>query len=226
MPSILCVESSVDYSSVCIAQGGKVLVNHNISEHFAHSKYLASAIEKVIIDAKMSFSDLDAIAISAGPGSFTALRVGASLVKGICYIHNIPLLTINTLDIIAAAYKKEPYDLIIPTIDARRNEAYISIIDQEGKHLLRDTPFIFTEQSFEAYQPKSILVCGNAADKAKRLISPQITVNYVQSEPKASDMIEIAEDLFHNKVFADVAYFSPNYVKPPNITTPKKKLIP
>lgn len=226
MSLILCVESSVDFSSVCISQDGKLVLNRDITENFAHSKYLASAIEQLMTDSKTSFEDLDAISISAGPGSFTALRVGTSLVKGICYIHEIPLIAINTLDIIAKPYENESYDLIIPTIDARRNEAYISIIDKKAHHLVKDQPHIFTEDSFEEYQSKRILICGNAADKAKGLIKANSAINYDQSEPKALNMVQLAEMLFQEKNFADVAYFSPNYVKPPNITTPKKKLIP
>jgi len=226
MSLILCVESSVDFSSVCIARDGKLVLNHEITKKFSHSKYLAPAIDELMNKAKIKFDDLDAISISEGPGSFTALRVGTSLVKGICYIHDIPLIAINTLDIIAKPFEKEGFDLLIPTIDARRNEAYISVIDNKDHHLVQDQPHIFTWDSFKEYQSKSILICGNAANKAKDLINTDHTINYSQTEPKAVHMIELTEAQLHDKNFADVAYFSPNYVKPPNITTPKKKLIP
>lgn len=230
MALILCIESSADYCSVCIANGEVIIASAKSDETYAHSKYLAVLIKTCIEQSHMTLQDMDAVALSAGPGSYTSLRVGASLAKGICYTISKPLITIPSLHIIAYPFLStmEPSQLLIPTIDARRDEAYITVIDADMKEVEALQAHIFIQTSFMDLIKRGheLIFCGNAADKASRIITELSNQKFIQSEPSAQNMVSLAQQYFASKSFADVAYFQPEYLKSPNITTPKKSLIP
>ena len=230
MATILCIESSADYCSVCIADGETIIASAKSEQTYAHSKYLAVLIKDCIKQSGMSIQLMDAVALSAGPGSYTSLRVGASLAKGICYSIAKPLITIPSLHIIAYPFLTalESPQLLIPTIDARRDEAYITVLGCDMKEIEALQAHIFTKTSFSHLVSKGhqLIFCGNAADKAGRLIQDHSGVKFIQSEPTAKDMVSLSQEYFASESFADVAYFQPEYLKSPNITTPKKSLIP
>ncbi len=229
MAKILCIESSADYCSVCIADGDEVLAATASEETYAHSKYLAVLIKDCIDQSSYALQQMDAIALSAGPGSYTSLRVGASIAKGMCYTAAKPLIVIPSLHIIAQPYLAalQTSQLIIPTIDARRDEAYITVLNGQNEEIEPLQAYIFEEHSFIEYADKGIelIFCGNAADKAGSLISDHKGKSFRQSVPTAKDMVAMAQQSYSSGTFADVAYFQPEYLKSPNITTPKKSLI-
>ena len=230
MAIILCIESSADYCSVCISDGGNVISSKISQETYAHSRYLAVIIQECIDRSSYTLQQMDAIALSGGPGSYTSLRVGASIAKGICYTINKPLIVVPSLHIIAQPYvaSLQSSQLVIPTIDARRDEAYITVLNGQGEAEIPLKAYIFDNLSFSDYTKKGIelIICGNAADKAGRLISDHERKTFIQSEPMATDMVAIAQRSYASETFADVAYFQPEYLKSPNITTPKKSIIP
>lgn len=229
MATIINIESSADFCSISIFDDLRLLSFRDSNEKYSHSKLLAVLIKDCLFEANLNPSDLDGVGISAGPGSYTGLRVGASIAKGMCYSLDIPLITIDSLHIIAAAFFDANTDSgsIIPTIDARRQEAYISIFSKNGQMLEESVPHIFSSESFSDYtkQNKSITICGNAANKAKSILTAHKNIDFIQSYPSAKSMGPIAYQRFLNENFSDTAYFEPNYIKSPNITTQKKTLI-
>lgn len=229
MAFILNIESTADFCSVSVFNGLELVSFLESTEKHSHSKLLAVLIKDCLAAAQLSTTDLDAIGLAAGPGSYTGLRVGASIAKGMCYSLNIPLITIDSLHIIAAPFfnNEEGSGFIIPTIDARRQEAYISIFDIKGKNLEESVPHIFINESFSDYYNENtrLIICGNAADKAKGILIEDTSIIFTQSYPSAKFMGEIAHKLFSEQIFSDTAYFEPNYIKSPNITTQKKPLI-
>lgn len=228
MKLILCIESTADFCSVCLFNGDEIISYTFSEEKYAHSRYLAVLIDNCLKDKDLAPHQLVAIAVSSGPGSYTGLRVGASIAKGMCYSLQIPLIAIDSLHILASPYFKEETSdsIIIPTIDARRDEAYISHYKTSGEQLIESIPHIFTNESFyEYHEDKQVIICGNAAQKASQIIENRKNLVFYQTLPTAKSMGKLALAAFEGQNFADTAYFEPNYIKSPNITTPKKPLI-
>jgi tRNA threonylcarbamoyladenosine biosynthesis protein TsaB len=224
---ILCIESTAFHSSVALFEGETLIINKDSAVPNSHSEILAQMIADILTQGQLKPIDLDAIAVSSGPGSYTSLRVGASLAKGMCFALDIPLIALDSLLITAFPYFsiEESSDfMVIPTIDARRDEAYISIYGHTGEQLEAAHPHIFDQNSFVHLNREKILICGNAAKKAGDLIQDS-RIKIEDSHPRAIYMGSLAYEQFKAKSFADVAYFEPNYIKLPNITTPKKPLI-
>lgn len=223
MATILCIESAVEQCSVCLSKDSEVLIDSVSEQKFSHSETLVTQIKYCFDSGNINVQSIDAIAISEGPGSYTGLRVGASVAKGMCYSLNKPLIAINTLEIIAFPFRDSP--IIISTVDARRNEAYVAIFGKGLKPIEDPTPHIFGPESFRSYLgQKGVIVCGTAAAKASPLMDIG-SFEYHPTSPQARDMAHLATSLFEKSTFVDTAYFEPNYIKPPNITTAKKKLI-
>lgn len=228
MKLILCIESTADFCSVCLFKGDEIISYTSSEEKYAHSRYLAVLIDNCLKEKDFTPQNLDAIAISSGPGSYTGLRVGAAIAKGMCYALTIPMIAIDSLHILASPYFNEDItdSIIIPTIDARRDEAYISHFNNKGEQLIKSTPHIFTNQSFfEYHEDEQLIICGNAAHKASQIIENRKNVVFYQTLPTAKAMGKKALEEFERQNFANTAYFEPNYIKSPNITTPKKPLI-
>lgn len=229
MALIINIESSADFCSVSVFKGLDLLSLKDSNEKHAHSRLLAVLITDCLSEVNLKPSDLDCVGLSAGPGSYTGLRVGASIAKGMCYSLDIPLITIDSLQIIAADFFDIDKDagIIIPTIDARRQEAYISIFSIKGQILEESVPHIFTPESFSEYTKDndSLIICGNAANKAKNILLDGQNIDFIQSYPTAKSMGPLVYERFLTETFSDTAYFEPNYIKSPNITTQKKPLI-
>ena len=188
-----------------------------------HSQKITLLIQEVLKDSGLAISDLSAVAISAGPGSYTGLRVGTSCAKGLCFASDIPLIAVPTLDLVVQPFLKADADLIIPMIDARRMEVYYNVYEASGKQLSETDNLIIEANSFEELRSKKLLFCGDGAHKVKNVIDhPDFSVQ--STYPHAADMAQIATQRFDNQLFEDIAYYSPFYFKPPNITKSKKKL--
>ncbi len=169
-----------------------------------------------------NLNDIDAVAVSKGPGSYTGLRVGLSTAKGICYSLEIPLISINSLSILAAGLDVTAYEAIIPMIDARRMEVYMSIYNSGLETLEETKAFIIDQESLEILykQYSSIVFCGNGAFKCEPFARKNDLIS--NQGLSAKFMIDLSYTAFLAKNFEDLAYFEPFYLKSPNITKSKQ----
>ena len=219
---ILCIETATDICSVALSNEGKEISNETISDGRRHSSQLAIIIEKCLNSGGVGKKALKAIAISNGPGSYTGLRVGASMAKGLCYGLGIPLITISSLRCMAASLVNTSHP-VMATIDARRMEAYTAIY-KKGVEIEAISSRIWTAEEFDklrlAYP--ELCICGDGIEKALEAVEipPSITIS--PNEANATLMCDIAYRKYQKKDFSNIAYHSPQYYKSPNITTSKR----
>ena len=228
MTKILNIETSTTVCSVCISEDAKCKC---FRENFAgnnHSELIGVFTQEVLAEAAIEPKDLDAVALSIGPGSYTGLRIGTSFAKGLCYGSELKLITIPTLKIIAQnakeKYSIEEDALLCPMIDARRMEVYNCIYDTALNEVRETQPEIINENSFaEILENKKVYFCGNGASKCKQYITHENAIFLDDVFPLATSMITLAEEAFAKDEFADVAYFEPFYLKAAHVTLPKVK---
>ena len=228
-PLILNIESATGICSVCISSGLDILDFQEADEVFQHAKVLTKLIDNCLKKSGLRLNELDAIALSSGPGSYTSLRVGASTAKGICYALNKPLISVDTLQSLAiAAQKEKAIDeaFYCPMIDARRMEVYCNLFDGNGKPISETSAKVINEESFDGYfeKGKKVIFCGNGAAKCMGTITSPFAI-FFPSECSAAHFPLLSMRHLENKKFEDVAYFVPHYLKPPNITIPKNKTL-
>ncbi len=226
MNYILHIESATDICSVAISANNTILAINEEINSLKHSELITLQIKDVMDKAKIMFDSLSAVSLSEGPGSYTSLRVGMSAAKAICYGNDIPLIGVNTLQSLAymsRSNSKEKY-LVCSMIDARRMEVYASLFTQKMDVIFENEPIILDENTFSNYFDAGykIIFSGNGADKTKKLFQ-HLNSEYSNIVCSSKNLINIATNKFQNKQFEDIAYFSPNYIKPPNITKPKVK---
>ena len=191
-----------------------VSTKENLSEKYSHSEMLTVLIKSMLEEKKVSINDLDAIAVSKGPGSYTGLRIGVSTAKGLCYGLNIPLISISTLH--AMAYQginlvKSKY--YCPMIDARRLEVYAAVFDSKA-NLVRDIQAdIVDEVTYSLFLHKKVVFFGDGALKCKQAINNPNAHFIKDVYPSANDLGLLGMKKFINKDFEDVAYFEPYYLK-------------
>lgn len=224
---ILNIETSTEVCSVCLSSQKLILSERSVPDTYAHSSILTGLIKELFKESNLKVSDLDAIAVSKGPGSYTGLRVGASLAKGICYAINCPLIEINTLHAIAfSAYQQlETNGLYIPMIDARRNEVYLSIY-KNNKELKGPMALILNKDFFEKLIKENlpIIISGNGADKAWEMLHSDLELIHYPARCSAVMLAPLAFEALQKNDFTNIAQFSPFYLKPPNITYAKNKI--
>ena len=225
MNYILHIDTTTKKCSVALAQDGDLMIQKELlSEEFSHSEQLHPFIEEVLKESGLKSSSLSAIAISKGPGSYTGLRIGVAAAKGLCFALDLPLIALNTLEIMVQPYEVSPYSFIIPMLDARRMEVYTAIFDETKKWIQETMAEVLTENTFTSIvNEQSCLIIGDGAIKFKTLY-PKINASY-SSEihyPVAKDMITLAWKKFNAKEFEDLAYFEPFYLKDFQTTPPKK----
>ena len=225
MNYILHIDTTTKKCSVALAQDGELMIQKELlSEEFSHSEQLHPFIEEVLKESGLKSSSLSAIAISKGPGSYTGLRIGVSAAKGLCFALDLPLIALNTLEIMVQPYEVSPYSFIIPMLDARRMEVYTAIFDETKKWIQETTAEVLTENTFTSIvNEQSCLIIGDGAIKFKTL-HPKINASYTNEihYPVAKDMITLAWKKFNAKEFEDLAYFEPFYLKDFQTTPPKK----
>ena len=226
MSKILNIETSTTVCSVSLSENG---ICKCVRENFNgnnHSELIGVFTQEVLAEAGVEPKDLDAVALSIGPGSYTGLRIGTSFAKGLCYGSDLKLITIPTLKIIAQnakeKYSIEDDALLCPMIDARRMEVYNCIYDASLGQERETQPEIIDENSFaEILQSKKVYFCGNGAAKCKQYLTHENAIFLDEVFPLATSMISLAEDAFAKNDFADVAYFEPFYLKAAHVTLPK-----
>jgi tRNA threonylcarbamoyladenosine biosynthesis protein TsaB len=213
MSLILNIDTALDTASVCLSEDGNALQLSFSEDQKDHASWLHTEITKLLKKRGQGINDLDAVAVSIGPGSYTGLRVGLAAAKGFCYALQIPLITVNSLKIIALAAKSEAVNLICPLIDARRMEVFTAIYD---KVLVEKNPphaLILDEKSFASQLVTGeILFCGNGVKKLQPLLS-DTNACFSTAIADASHLAQLSFACYKNKEFADLAYVEPLYVK-------------
>ncbi len=183
------------------------------NKQYSHAERLHIYMDNAIKDGNINPSDLDAIAISKGPGSYTGLRIGVSAAKGLCYALDKPLISIPTLEVLAHRIKIEA-GIIVSMLDARRMEVYCAVFDREY-NLIRDTKAeVLNTSSFDEYLEKGkVYFIGNGVEKTKGLISHDNAVFVENKLPSAHEMCNLSYTKFTKKQYEDLAYFEPFYLK-------------
>ena len=226
MGVILNLETSSTNCSVCLAKDGVILAMKELnSENYSHAEKLHVFIEEVMNEAALKMQDLEAIAVSKGPGSYTGLRIGVSAAKGLCYALDVPLVSVSTLKSMASQLKSVDEDaLVIPVLDARRMEVYSAVFDNHLNQVRETKAEIIDEQSFEEYiGSTSVHFLGSGAEKIKGIFNSDNLTFHLDVVPSAKEMALISFDKFKNKDFEDVAYFEPYYLKDFVLQTKKDK---
>jgi len=224
MAIILCIETATSVCSVAIARDHTLIASRESHKKNAHASLVSVFIDETIKEAGLKFEDIDAVAVSKGPGSYTGLRIGVSTAKGLCYALNIPMIAISTPRSMAAGmieYLKKEQDnpdlstLVCPMIDARRMEVYSAIYTMDNEEIRKIEADIIESVSFEEYLQKSpVYFFGDGAEKCKETLSHQPNAHFNEFVfPSALHMIDLAFERFHSKQFVDVAYFEPFYLK-------------
>ena len=227
MSLILNIETATDICSICISRNEETLIIKEADKEYSHTAEITVLIQGCCAEAGITLNQLDAVAVSEGPGSYTSLRVGASTAKGICYALDKPLIAINTLQSIAATtIKNKKLDAYYaPMIDARRMEVYTSLFDKDMNIILDTHAKIIDEHSFQDFfeDGHKIIFSGNGAPKCQNAIKSFHAI-FSSEICSAANLVSLSFLAFQNKDFSDAAYFSPSYFKSPNITIPRKTL--
>jgi tRNA threonylcarbamoyladenosine biosynthesis protein TsaB len=210
---VLNIETATKNCSVAIAKNGETVICKEVAtEGYSHAEKLHVFIEELLKNVSITFQDIKAIAVSKGPGSYTGLRIGVSAAKGLCYALGIPLISIDTLSLLAAQVVEND-GLIVPMIDARRMEVYSAIFNA-NKEIIREVKSeVLSEHSFVNYTQKIYFV-GDSNAKAKLVLTNS---NFVFKDdiiyPSSRFMSDLSYRKFLISEFEDVAYFEPCYLK-------------
>ncbi|CAG5077925.1 tRNA (adenosine(37)-N6)-threonylcarbamoyltransferase complex dimerization subunit type 1 TsaB [Parvicella tangerina] len=212
---ILNIETSGKTCSVCLGKDGQILgVNEVHPEGYVHAEQLNILIESLLRDNEVTMRDLDAVAVSAGPGSYTGLRIGVASAKGFCYALGIPLIALNSLEIMMQVYHqwfKLEEAMYVPMIDARRMEVYMAAYEKGAEIIPPEAKVI--DETFMQNTKKDVVLFGDGADKLKELkFSDKIKIKE-GFQTSASGMVDLSYQKYINDDFEDVAYFDPLYLK-------------
>lgn len=217
MANILCIETSDKICSVSFLENEMIIKTIFGTEINDHASQLAVIINKIFKETNKRISELHAVALSSGPGSYTGLRIGTSIAKGICYAAEIPLISINTLQAIADGFiQKHTLNdfLVCPLIDARRMEAYYSVFNSEMQIVSNQNSIILTQDSFqELLSENKIYFIGTGAKKFQTIAQTKNAFFFPDYQVSSSDLASLALLAFRQKVFSDLSSFEPNYIK-------------
>lgn len=221
MVYILNIETATKNCSVSISKNGNLVALIELSEaQFNHAEKLHVFIKEVLNESKIKFSHLNAIAVSKGPGSYTGLRIGVSAAKGLCYALNIPLISVDTLAILARKVQIET-GYIVPMIDARRMEVFTQVFDETNNEITNAEALIIDENAFTEFN-QQLHILGDGALKCKEVLTDaKFVFNDDFQYPSAKEMIQLSYQKFQQNMFEDVAYFEPYYLKDFMLTTKK-----
>jgi len=212
MSYILHINTALDNASVSLADNEHVIAERLSNSQKEHASFLQVAISEITTTTGIPLKNLSAVAVINGPGSYTGLRVAMSGAKGICFALSIPLITVNTLEWMAAACKEEA-DLFCPMIDARRMEVFTAMYDHEKIEVAPPTAMILEPESFKTVlEAKNVLFFGNGAEKFSTIINHP-NASFMPVFPGTKELAEIAWNRYQERTFADLAYAEPLYVK-------------
>ena len=234
MALILAIETGTDICSVALVRDGELIALRESDEERNHAKKIAVFVDELLRENGIAADDLDAVAVSKGPGSYTGLRIGVSFAKGLCYGQCIPLVAVGSLDSLVEV-AREDYDAgiidvenwseatLCPMIDARRMEVYTQLFNAEGEAQSDVEAKIIDEDSFSAERNgKPFVIFGSGAKKCAEVLEG---ATFIEVVPSARGMARLAEQAFADGKTEDVAYFEPYYLKDFVVTTSKKNLL-
>ena len=222
MAIILNLETATTNCSVSVARNGDLLalVEEN-GMRYSHAEQLHNFIADGLTEAGISFDQLDAVAVSKGPGSYTGLRIGVSAAKGLCFALDIPLISVHTLKILASSIEVDG-GYIIPLLDARRMEVYAAVYDGTYKEIKPAWAEIIIPESFKEFvEADRAYLVGPGAEKCKGVLSHGNFVIETQRVPSAGEMSRLSYEKFKEEEFENNAYFEPFYLKDFITTKPK-----
>lgn len=238
MAKILLIETATEVCSAAIAVNGEIVAIAEEQHTLRHAELLTLQIDACVKESGIPLIGIDAVAVSRGPGSYTSLRVGASIAKGICYSLGKPLIAVDTLLSLAWAAREimlptgihASSALYIPMLDARRQEVWTAIYDDTLRQVTEAQPIIITNNLFNNYiepashkaQTVSFVFSGNGSLKLMNETFSERAVFSAVKFCSTRHLARLSEQYFQNTDFEDIAYFEPVYMKPPNITTPGK----
>jgi tRNA threonylcarbamoyladenosine biosynthesis protein TsaB len=220
---ILQIETSTTNCSVALSGNGITIAVQEVSNGYSHAENLHVFIKEILENNNLKFTDLNAVAVSKGPGSYTGLRIGVSAAKGLCFALDLPLIAIETLEVLAQQVTvKTGY--IVPMIDARRLEAYTKVYDANYKAVREIQAQILDATSFSNFLEKDTVVfVGNKTEITQEIITHS-SAQFINSVPSAKEMSALAYDKYKKNDIEDVAYFEPYYLKDFLVTPAKKKI--
>ena len=220
MSLILNIDTATEKASVCIASETQVIASLENHHQKDHALWIHSAISQILEESQYTLHDLQAVAVTAGPGSYTGLRVGLATAKGICYALNIPLITENTLRVIALAIQQTYWEkngvtnrLFAPMIDARRMEVFTALFTTDLREEMSSTALVVEKDTFADYLLKhEIVFAGSGSKKLKQLVSHSNAV-FTEIQISAEHLALLSHTKFMAREFSDVAYTEPLYLK-------------
>jgi tRNA threonylcarbamoyladenosine biosynthesis protein TsaB len=236
MAAILNIETATQLCSVALAINGQIISQLEVREERSHASRLTVFIVDILHKNNLKVSELDAVAVGKGPGSYTGLRIGVSTAKGLCFGANIPLIAVSTLRIL---YQQVISDhsqilgdaqpghdiLLCPMIDARRMEVFTCLYNRNGDEIEPVTAKIIGPGSFQDQLSRHVIFFfGSGMEKCKSVISDKNALFIPDIYPHAQSLALLAEERFNEAIFEDVAYFEPFYLKDFMATTSKKSL--
>lgn len=223
MTYILNIETATKNCSVSLAKDGETILFKEIAEiGYSHAEKLHVFIEEILKESSVHVTDLKAIAVSKGPGSYTGLRIGVSTAKGLCYALEIPLISVDTLQVMAKQVSIEN-GLIIPMIDARRMEVYSAVFDSKHNKIMEVQAEVLTAESYSE-MTEDLYIIGDCQEKCKTVLTKD-HFHFLSQVifPSANEMSALSYDKFLKNDFEDVAYFEPFYLKDFLISKPSEK---
>ena len=223
--TIIALDSSTEVCSAALLQDGDVVAERINMIGSNHAALLPTYVQELQVEAASRSLTIGAVALSEGPGSYTGLRIGASLAKGLCYGMDVPLYAVPTLAVCSPATGSNGAEVLIcPMIDARRMEVYCALYDTELREVQPLQAMVIGEQSLaEVLNSHVVVFCGNGAEKCKAVLQHP-NAHFLDGVPLlAKYMSPLAEKKFLQEDFADVAYFEPNYLKEFQATVGKVK---
>ncbi len=221
MGLIINIETATQVCSVALAKDGKLLALREKNEKNIHAEVLTLFIQEVLSEASLQLKDLDAIAVSMGPGSYTGLRIGVSTAKGLCYSLDKPLIAISSLQAMAQFASDELKNkitentLLTPMIDARRMEVYTAFYKPNMDAVSKIAPHIFSEESFlEEEKKHQLIITGDGSLKSQELFAGRKNIHvFPEILSSSKGMIPLSEKKYQAEQFEDMAYFEPFYLK-------------
>lgn len=226
---ILTLETTTPICAIALRDGANTILEQTLNIPHAHSQALTLLISQALERSGVSKQQLTAVAVSAGPGSYTGLRIGASVAKGLCFALELPLLAVDTLQAMAAQVQHfsrwlAPDSLLMPMMDARRMEVYTALYAPDLRQLSAPKPLILTDENpFAEVADQPVLFFGDGAAKAVELMPPHFQ-HLPGILPNARSVAQLAQAAYAEQQFADLAYFEPTYLKGVHFQKPKPKL--
>lgn len=223
-PLLLALETSTTVCSVALFKGEQLLGSSELQIEKSHSSHITVMMEQLVNNCGFKMEEVNAVAVSGGPGSYTGLRIGTSTAKGLCYALNIPLIEVSTLYSLAAqviGYTANPERfLFCPMLDARRMEVYTCVLSHTLNEVASIAPVVLTEEAFvELLQKHAVIFFGSGAQKYRNLVLNNPNALFVEGVvPSAVPVGRLALEKYEQQAFEDVAYYEPFYLKDVYIT--------